>query len=195
MGRRVHTKISQKSEYDDVNKHTLHTHVHTRNIHVYPGDPELIMKGVNVWVSLTSRLVKADLKLTISEESGDVQGETVDSWEERIPEIVQGYQKEVIWNLDETGVFWQALPDHGFGQKGRQCKGGKKSKQKVTVAFTVTAAGTKTTPVVIWSSENPCCYQGVDKSLLPVNYFSQKKAWMTGDILDLILSKINCRLF
>ena len=62
------------------------------------------------------------------------------------------------------------------------------------MAFTVTAAGTKTTPVVIWRSENPC-YQGVDKSLLPVNYFSQKKAWMTGDILDLILSKTNCRLF
>ena len=84
---------------------------------------------MNFWVSLTSRLVKADLKLTISEESGDVQGETVDSWKERIPEIVQGYQKEVIWNLDETGVFWKALPDHGFGQKGRQCKGGKKKLQ------------------------------------------------------------------
>ena len=29
-------------------------------------------------------------------ESGDVQGEMVESWKERIPEIVQGYEKEDI---------------------------------------------------------------------------------------------------
>ena len=31
----------------------------------------------------------------------------------------------------------------------------------------------------------------MNKSQLPVQYFSQKKAWMTGDILDQVLSKIN----
>lgn len=46
-------------------------------------------------------------QLTISGESGDVQGETVYSWKERLPEI----QQENIYNLDETGCFWRALPD------------------------------------------------------------------------------------
>ena len=86
--------------------------------------------------------------------------------------------------MDETGVFWQALPDRGFCQMGNQCKGGKTSKQRITVAFFVTAAGTKESPVVIWKSENPRCLKGFDKSLLPVHYFSQKKAWMTGEILE-----------
>ena len=64
--------------------------------------------------------------VTICGESGDVSGETVASWKERLPEILLGYSKEIIYNLNETGCFWKALPDHGFIQKGSQCKGAKK---------------------------------------------------------------------
>ena len=55
--------------------------------------------------------------LKISGESDEVSGETVSSWKERLPEIVGNYSNEDIWNLDESGVFWQALPDSGFSQK------------------------------------------------------------------------------
>lgn len=41
------------------------------------------------------------------------------------------------------------LPDKGFGMKGKQCKGGKKSKRRVTFALFVNAAGDKETPVVV----------------------------------------------
>ena len=64
--------------------------------------------------------------MTISGESGDGSGCTVDSWKERLPETITGYKGEDIWNLDESGVFWRALPDKGFGQKVKECKGGKK---------------------------------------------------------------------
>ena len=133
-------------------------------------------------------------QLKISGESADVRGDTVDSWKERLPEIVEGYDKENIWNMDETGVFWQALPDHGFGQKGKQYFGGKKSKQRVTVAFFVSAAGTKEKPILIWKSETPRCLRKFDKSALPVDYYGQKKAWMTGDIMNTVLTKLNRRL-
>lgn len=49
-------------------------------------------------------------------ESGDVSGATVDLSKERLPDILQGYSAEDIWNLDETGCFWRALPDKGFNQ-------------------------------------------------------------------------------
>ena len=48
--------------------------------------------------------------------------------------------------------------------------------------------------LVVWKSENTRCFKGVNKSQLPVCYSSQKKSWMTGDILNGILSKINGRL-
>jgi len=37
------------------------------------------------------------------------------------PEILQGYAKRDIWNLDETGVFWKALPE-GQRRKEKQVK-------------------------------------------------------------------------
>ena len=42
-------------------------------------------------------------KMTISGESGEVSGLTVDSWKERLPDIMQGYSSEDVWNLDKTG--------------------------------------------------------------------------------------------
>jgi len=118
-----------------------------------------------------------------------VQGSTVDSWKERLPEIVAGYKKEDIWNMDESGVFWRALPDKGFGEKRKACKGGKKSKNRLTVAFFVNAAGEKEKPIVIWKSANPRCLRQ-----LPVTYYDQKKAWMTGEIMETVLGKLNARL-
>ncbi len=109
-------------------------------------------------------------------ESGDVQGVTIDSWKERLPELVRGYSKNDIWNMDETGLFFRALPDHGFAQKSRSCMGGKKSKQRVTIAFFVSASGHKEKSVFIWKSENPRCLRGFDKSSLPVTYYTQIKA-------------------
>ena len=93
------------------------------------------------------------------------------------------------WNLDESGCFWQALPDKGFNQRTKACKGGKQSK---SVTFLVNAVGTsEAMPVVIWKSDKPRCFKKVEKSQFPVQYLSQKKAWMTGEILDKVLSKIN----
>ena len=118
----------------------------------------------------------------------------MDSCKERLPKIVKGYAKEDIWNMDETGVFWQALPECGFGQKGKHCYGGKKSRKRVTVAFFVSAAGTKEKPILLWKSETPRCLRNFEKSALPVDYFGQKKTWMTGEIMDAVLTKLNRRL-
>ncbi len=93
----------------------------------------------------------------------------VDSSKEQLPEIFQGYDAK---NLDETGCFWKALPESGFARK---CHG-KKSKQRFTVALI------KEMPIVIWKSEKPRCFKGVNVHQLPVQYFNQKKAWMTGEI-------------
>ena len=54
-------------------------------------------------------------KLAVCGESGDMCGDTVDSWKERLPEPIRGYSKEDIWNMDETGCFFKALPDKGLG--------------------------------------------------------------------------------
>jgi len=68
-----------------------------------------------------------------------------------------------VWNLDETGCFWHALPEKGFGEKGKECKGGKKAKQRVTIAFIVNATGeSEGKPIVIGSQKT----QHVFKTLI-----------------------------
>ena len=83
-----------------------------------------------------------------------------------------------------VGSSWKRL----FYQ---QCHGGKKSKHRFTVALIVNADGEKEVPIVIWKSEKPRCFKGINVSSLPVHYYSQSKAWMTGEILDKVLMKLN----
>ena len=58
-------------------------------------------------------------------EAVDVSTETVTSWMERINELIERYSLENIWNMDESGCFFKALPDKGLVEKGKQAKGGK----------------------------------------------------------------------
>ena len=53
------------------------------------------------------------------------------------------------------------------------------------------AAGGKEKAIVIGKSENPRCFNGIDKASLLVQYFSQRKAWMTGEILEKMLTTFN----
>ena len=74
---------------------------------------------------------------------------------ERLREFCKGYKPEDIWNKDETGCFFPALPEKSLALEGRRCKGGKECKVRMTVAFFVNANGEKKEPIVIWKSKNP----------------------------------------
>lgn len=89
------------------------------------------------------------------------------------------------------GVLYQSVD---LARRAEAVKEGKKSKQRFTVAFFVSASGHKEEPIVIWKSENPRGMQRFNKSSLPVSYYCQKKAWMTGEILEAVLTKLNRRL-
>ena len=50
----------------------------------------------------------------------------VELWKALLLELLQGYSSNNIYNLDETGCFWRALPESSLEIKGVQCHGGKK---------------------------------------------------------------------
>ena len=130
-------------------------------------------------------------------EAGDVPLVTVTSWMERINELIEGYPLENIWNMDESGCFFKALPDVGLVEKGKQAKGGKKSKQRVTVAFFVDAAGGKVDePIVIWKSKLPRCFKKLKDPSRPANvhYFSNPKSWMTSEVMESVMLRLNRKL-
>ena len=109
----------------------------TRNIH--PAGPQLCekarlitdrvgvhsFKSSNGWLEWWKKHYDIH-KIKINGESGDVARDTIASWRERIPELFRVYSAVNVWNLEETGCFWHALPEYGFGKKGSLCKGGKR---------------------------------------------------------------------
>ena len=48
--------------------------------------------------------------------------DTVDSWRERHPDILQGWVPENIWNMNETAQFFRVLSSHVVARAERDPK-------------------------------------------------------------------------
>ena len=91
---------------------------------IFPGDPELIEKAKRIAQQLGKSNFKAKARYNIKRfsvcgESGGVQGCTVDSWKERLPEIVAGYKKEDVWTWMRAGCFGGLYQIRGLERKER----------------------------------------------------------------------------
>ena len=78
---------------------------------------------------------------TLSGERASVDLLTVETWRERLPQITKDFALRDIYNMDETGLFYRALPEKSLVLKGSDCAGGKKSKERITVAFCFNCLG------------------------------------------------------
>lgn len=131
--------------------------------------------------------------MTVSGECGDVRDETVSGWKERLKTLMIGYKPEDIWNTDETGCFYRALPEKTLSDKKKECRGGKKAKERLTVAFFVSATGEKIPAIVIGKAKTLRCFKGLRDKRNPhgLPYYSNKKAWMNTEIMDELIAKLN----
>jgi hypothetical protein len=78
-----------------------------------------------------------------------------------------------IFNMDETGLFWKLTPNRTLATKARS--GGKKSKDRVTLALIVNGDGSeKLEPWIIGKSQNPRCFKKINRPLLRVEYRHNK---------------------
>ena len=76
-------------------------------------------------------------------------------------------------------------------------RGGKKCKTRLTIAFFVNAAGQKINEsIVTWRSAKPRCFKNLINLKRPydMHYYSSKKPWMTSEIMDSVLTKINRKM-
>ena len=124
-------------------------------------------------------------------EADEVSTTTIQAWIERLPELCQDYEPRNILNLDELGLFFKALPEKGLAEKKKKSKGGKKSKQRMTVMFIVASdCSFVFEPTVIWRLKLPRCFKSLKDALRPVSlhYFSNKKAWMNSDIIVMMMN-------
>ena len=74
----------------------------------------------------------------ISGDSASASETVCDDWKVKLCDLISDYAPKNVFNMDETGVFYHALPDKTHCVKGEDCKGGKRSKDRLTTkSYTV----------------------------------------------------------
>lgn len=131
---------------------------------------------------------------TMSGERGDVQQHTVNEWKSRLPDLCKDYSAENIFNMDKTGLFFRDTSRKTFHFKGDDCSGGKRSKERITVALCASLTGEKLKPVVIGKSKKPRCFKRIRKEHLPVDYYFNSNAWMNSKIYEDFLKNVNRKM-
>ena len=116
----------------------------------------------------------------------------------RLANIIQtflnnGHTLDDVWNMDETALFYAAIPDQGLA---RQTQAGvKQLKTRLTLAVTVNASGTETLdPMFIGKAFKPRCFGKKTGKQLGFQYFNNSKAWMTGELFEKWLLDWNAEL-
>uniref|UniRef100_A0A8C9CI81 Tigger transposable element derived 6 n=1 Tax=Phocoena sinus TaxID=42100 RepID=A0A8C9CI81_PHOSS len=110
-----------------------------------------------------------------------------------IIKLIADYSPDDIFNADETGMFFQVLPQHTLAAKGDHCRGGKKARQWLTALFCCSASGTeKIRPLIVGRSANPRCLKNVHS--LPCDYRANQQAWMTQDLKNEWLMQVDARM-
>ena len=106
-------------------------------------------KGSNGWLQ-KFRTRHGIKHRAICGESATVDPATVDDWKAWLPLINDKYAPEDVYNADETGLFFKALPDRSLVMAKETCKGGKRSKERFTVILCTNMTGTdKLQPLII----------------------------------------------
>ncbi|GBN41381.1 Jerky -like [Araneus ventricosus] len=103
--------------------------------------------------------------------------------EEFIKEIYdssENYLPQQVYNCDESGLNFKALPQKNLAYQEESCAPGfKMSKERVTVLACSNTTGDNKLPLMfIGKSKNPRPLKNVNMKLLSVFYRNQKRAWM-----------------
>lgn len=117
-----------------------------------------------------------------------MSSEVIEDWSKRLPSICNGFSGEDIFNADETGLFF---PSRSMISKNESSHGIKVSKERITILLCCSQTGEKIRPLIIGHSANPRCFRGLNPAQLGVDYYFNKKAWMTAVIFIDWLRKLN----
>jgi len=150
-------------------------------------------KASNGWLEKFCRRHKISFK-TVCGESANVNLQNVDDWKVKLETILKDYAPKDIFNADETGLFFRALPTKTFALRNDKCAGGKSAKERLTVLLCSNMEGDKVKPLVIGKSKKPRCFAGAHVDKLPIEWVSNKKAWMTLDIMSTWLQKFDSKM-
>lgn len=115
-------------------------------------------------------------ELDLSGEKLSADSKAAEDFIEKFKVVADSYDPEFLYNADETGLVWKALPKTTLASK-RECSapGHKVSKDRVTALNCANSTGSHKIPLLlIGKSKSPRAFKNVKK--LPLFYKNQPKA-------------------
>jgi hypothetical protein len=97
--------------------------LHTENLQASNGWPESFRARHNINFR------------SLSGESAGVNLEAAEDWKSKLKQVVSEYPPENQFNADEAGLFYKQMPRKSLVQKREKYKGGKLSKERLSVLF------------------------------------------------------------
>lgn len=147
----------------------------------------------NGWLESFCRRHSITFK-SICGESAEVNLDDIEDWKTKLPLILKNYSPRDVYNADETGLYYRAMPNKTFALKNENCAGKKAAKQRLTILLCANMEGDKEDPLIIGKSKNPRCFKGNHVDKLPLEWVSNKKAWMTTEIMTRWLHKFDNKM-
>lgn len=121
--------------------------------------------------------------LKITGEKLSSQPELINPFKEKLKMVIEKYElnEHQLYNADETGLYWQLLPDKTYVSLTEKTAPGLKiAKRRVTFLGCANASGShKIKPLLIGTAKNPRCFKNFHN---PLVYRHTKNAWMTGEL-------------
>ncbi|RHY27848.1 hypothetical protein DYB32_006490 [Aphanomyces invadans] len=108
-------------------------------------------------------------------------------------DITRHFNPSDIYNMDETGGFYNSQPRTTIADQPRS--GQKQDKNRISVALATNADGTdKLEPMFIGKAKKPRCFGGLTSREVGLLYHSNRKAWTTMTLFSEWLSNFNSRM-
>ncbi|XP_043466354.1 tigger transposable element-derived protein 2-like [Leptopilina heterotoma] len=126
-------------------------------------------------------------ELNIEEEKMSAASvEIVNDFKVKFQKIIDenGFTRDQVYNADETGLNYKALPTKTLAPIcEKYAPGFKMQKQRITALVCANASGKNQIPLLlIGKSKRPRCFKGLNMNALPCTYAAQKNAWMSQEI-------------
>lgn len=138
------------------------------NLALKMGYPEFLCSGG--WLDNFRKRYNITLQKVCGEEE-KVDDKSVSEWHTINDPIISSYSLKDRFNMDETGLFFKALPESTLAIRGEKCHGGQKSKDRITVSlFTNQDGSEKFTPTVIGKAAKPRCFKNVHHLPVPSEF-------------------------
>ena len=153
-------------------------------------------KGSNGWMHRFA--MRNSLKMhRIHGEAGSADTTAVDIDKEKIRDIMAKYERQDIYNFDETALFYTAAPRTTIAHGS--FSGIKENKKRLTVGLICNADGTDKwlEPLLIGHAKKPDCFKNsIGKRLSAADhgfslYFNNQNAWMTKVIFQYFLRRFD----